>query len=72
MLLLIVGLLAVYFATAVAAEPGSSWDMTLETNAKQAAFVATSVTAWLGWRLVVDCENAALLPHNCVGLTAHG
>ncbi len=39
-------------------------NMTLEINAKQAAFVATSVTAWPGWKLAVDGAKAALVPYN--------
>jgi hypothetical protein len=39
-------------------------DMTLEINAKQAALVGTSVTAWPGWKLAVDGAAATLVPYN--------
>jgi hypothetical protein len=39
-------------------------DMTIEINAKGPALVATSVTAWPGWKLAVDGSAADLLPYN--------
>ena len=38
--------------------------MTLEVDAKEAALVATSVTAWPGWKLAVDGRPARLVPYN--------
>jgi hypothetical protein len=38
--------------------------MTLKINAKQPALVATSVTAWPGWKLAVDGVAADLVPYN--------
>lgn len=39
-------------------------EMTLEINAKAPALVATSVTAWPGWKLVTDGAKAPLVPYN--------
>jgi hypothetical protein len=38
--------------------------MTLEIDAEEPALVATSVTAWPGWKLKVDAAPAALVPYN--------
>jgi hypothetical protein len=38
--------------------------MALEVEAKQAALIATSVTAWPGWKLTVDGAPAPLVPYN--------
>jgi hypothetical protein len=38
--------------------------MALEVDAKQAALIATSVTAWPGWKLTVDGAPAPLVPYN--------
>ena len=38
--------------------------MTLEVDARQAALVATSVTAWPGWKLTVDDAPARLASYN--------
>jgi hypothetical protein len=38
--------------------------MTLEVNARQPAFVATSMTAWPGWKLTVDGARTPLVPYN--------
>jgi hypothetical protein len=38
--------------------------LTLEIRAKQTAVVATSITAWPGWKLTVDGVSSPLLPYN--------
>ncbi len=38
--------------------------MTLEIDARQPALVATSMTAWPGWKLTVDGARAALVSYN--------
>jgi hypothetical protein len=38
--------------------------MTLEVDARQPALVATSMTAWPGWKLTVDGVRTALVPYN--------
>jgi uncharacterized membrane protein YfhO len=38
--------------------------MELAVDARSAALVATSMTAWPGWKLAVDGEKAPLLSYN--------
>jgi uncharacterized membrane protein YfhO len=38
--------------------------MTLDITASEPALIATSVTAWPGWKLTIDGAPAPLLPYN--------